>query len=369
MAYKPPHARAHRVYKPGKRHMELMPSLSRSSGLDKDGDALRDRAVQEEYRAFIEGKVNEHWKRHPHGASGRDVDATKHRQEEQENILILFRKLREGLLATDRKDAFAVEVYETSLHLSILFRSDKQTTSILSHLLPHLYLARPEVPEFTHGALSTTLLSLFHHLLLGYPSQTRFHEHLHSLPRTFLPRDGAAYRWLAHLTHCLRTSNYAKLQELTDRGAFERFFEASTEASGGRGAPVRTGDHSDKPEGARQRAGPYNLALEAMYTLVEGVRAKARATVWLIMRSAYRELHCLPPPVNSSKTGAEEPSPTSEWLARSLALHSLGSTAADVNEMMQMVDEWLAQKCDQGEVKRKEGAEGRWIVCKVAVKV
>lgn len=357
------------MYKPGKRHMELMPSLSRSSGLDKDGDALRDRAVQEEYRAFIEGKVNDHWKRHPHGASGRDLNTTKHRQEEQENVLILFRKLREGLLATDRKDAFALEVYETSLHLSILFRSDKQTTSILSHLLPHLYLARPGAPEPTHGALSTTLLSLLHLLLLGYPSQSRFHEHLHSLPLTFLPRDGAACRWFAQLTRCLRTSNYAKLQELTDRGAFERFFEASTEASGGRDAPVSTGDHSDKPEAAHQRAGPSNLALEAMCILVEGIRAKARATAWFILRSAYRELHCLPLPVNPPKAGAEEPSPTTEWLARSLALHSLGSTAADVGEIMQMVDEWLAQRCDQGEVKRKEGAEGRWIVCKVAVKV
>lgn len=39
MAYNHPHARQRRVYQPGKRHMELMPSLSRSSGLDKDGDA------------------------------------------------------------------------------------------------------------------------------------------------------------------------------------------------------------------------------------------------------------------------------------------------------------------------------------------
>lgn len=28
-----------RAYEPGKRHMELIPSVSRSSGLDKDGDA------------------------------------------------------------------------------------------------------------------------------------------------------------------------------------------------------------------------------------------------------------------------------------------------------------------------------------------
>ncbi|TFY62514.1 hypothetical protein EVJ58_g3817 [Rhodofomes roseus] len=365
MAYKPPHARAHRVYQPGKRHMELMPSLSRSSGLDKDGDALRDRAVQEEYRAFIEGKVDDFWKRHPYGRISTDADARR-RQEEQENILILFRKLREGLLATDRKDAFALEAYETSLHLSIIFRSDKQTTSVLSHLLPHLYGARPGAADPTHTALPTTLLSLLHHLLLGYPSQSRYHEHLYSLPGPFLPRDSAAYRWIAQLTHSLRTRNYAKLQELTDRGAFEGFFVDPGAPDEGGGHPA-SGETSEQI--VHQSAGQPNLELEAMCTLVEGIRDKARATAWLVMRSAYRELHCVPLPVSAPKTTDKEPSPTSEWLARSLALRPLGPLTADVSEMMRCVNEWLEQKCGEGEVKRKEGPEGRWVVNKVPVKV
>ncbi|KAH9891853.1 hypothetical protein C8Q73DRAFT_91868 [Cubamyces lactineus] len=34
-------AQPHRVYEPGKRHMELIASVSRSSGLEKDGDAQK----------------------------------------------------------------------------------------------------------------------------------------------------------------------------------------------------------------------------------------------------------------------------------------------------------------------------------------
>ena len=93
-----------------------------------------------------------------------------------------------------------------------------------------------------------------------------------------------------------------------------------------------------------------------MCVLVDSVRAKARATAWLVIRSAYRELHCVPPPVDVPVVAAS----TSEWLARSLALHPA--------EAMKAVDIWLEQKCAEGEVRRKEGAEGRWIVCKVPVK-
>ncbi|KZT67225.1 hypothetical protein DAEQUDRAFT_673608 [Daedalea quercina L-15889] len=351
MAYKPPHVRAHRVYQPGKRHMELMPSVSRSSGLDKDGHALKNRAVQEEYRAFIEEKVNEFWKHHPYDANESEADR-RNRQEEQENILILFRKLREGLLATDRKDMFALEVYETSLHLAILFHSEKQTTSILSHLFPKLYLTSPGATDTIHTALSTALLSLLHHLVLGYPSQNRYHEHLHSLPRTLLPRDHPAHRWLGQLTRCLRVSNYARLQELTDHSAFEQFFLISISQQADRGAER-----------------PSNLALEAMCTLVKGILAKARATAWLIMRNAYREIHCASPPAGTQEVGRAELSPTSQWLARSLALRPLACGGIEVDDIVKVVDEWLSHKCADGEVRRKEGAQGRWIVCKVPVRM
>ncbi|TFK91880.1 hypothetical protein K466DRAFT_283725 [Polyporus arcularius HHB13444] len=169
-----------------------------------------------------------------------DADAFRNRREMEENLLILFRKLREGLLSTHRRDAFALEVYETSLHLSVLFNSPVQTTSTLSHLFPDLYVtvnirpppapspppsasassssnsaptADPLAPTLSsqsqdsrpatqasaplppapasqpapspssvpRSALSSTLLLLLHHLAQSYPSQIAFHTQLRQL--------------------------------------------------------------------------------------------------------------------------------------------------------------------------------------------
>ncbi|KZT09259.1 voltage-gated potassium channel [Laetiporus sulphureus 93-53] len=321
-----------RANQPARRHMELVPSVSRSSGLDKDGDALRDFTLQEEYREFIQGK------------------------------------LREGLLSTNRKDAFALEVYETSLYLSVLFRSFNQTTSIISHLLPHLYIT-PSAPSPSplqpHRALGTALLSLLHYLVLGYPSQSRYYEHLHSLPRSFLLRDSDAYQWLSDLARCLWTRDYTRLEALTRREAFKPFVgsEADQIPAPQDAAPKSKGAEREiKQRSAKQSGAPSNLALEALCTLIDSLRAKARETTWRVLRSAYRELHCLPP--NSTSKG---PSSTSEWLAHSLTLASIwdDDAIADDNYVAKLVDEWLTRKCAEGEIRQKEGVEGRWTVCRM----
>ncbi|EJF63242.1 hypothetical protein DICSQDRAFT_145501 [Dichomitus squalens LYAD-421 SS1] len=203
--------------------MELIASVSRSSGLEKDGDALRDARVQEEYRTFIQGKLDDYWKRYPLSSyadlGSEDADAARSRKENQENLLILLRKLREGLLSIKRKDAFALEVYETSLYLAVLFKSPVQTTSALSHIFPDLYIsiasqsAQPPAsasassatkpsrvisdrekslstslrtekgPEVSlpGSALATTLIFLLHHLVTTYPSQVAFHTQVRQL--------------------------------------------------------------------------------------------------------------------------------------------------------------------------------------------
>ncbi|KAI1794974.1 hypothetical protein LXA43DRAFT_971018 [Ganoderma leucocontextum] len=200
--------------------MELIASVSRSSGLEKDGDALRDPKIQQEYRAFIQGKVDEYWKRHPlspDDTCGETAAAARNRKENEENLLILFRKLREGLLSTNRRDEFALEVYEMSLYLSVLFKSPVQTTSALSHLFPDLYISiasqttaspstsntpkvstastrapsTPTPPRSRHpppperplasSALASTVILLLHHLVVAYPSQIPFYTHLRQL--------------------------------------------------------------------------------------------------------------------------------------------------------------------------------------------
>ncbi|KAJ2984610.1 hypothetical protein NUW54_g10448 [Trametes sanguinea] len=98
----------------GRRRMELIASVSRSSGLERDGDALRDLKTQEEYREFIQSKVDEYWKTYPlegrrPGPVNGNPGLEQHKKEMEGNLLILFRKLREGLMSIQRRDAFARE--------------------------------------------------------------------------------------------------------------------------------------------------------------------------------------------------------------------------------------------------------------------
>jgi len=305
------------------------------------------------------------------------VGDLQRRQAEQENLLILFRKLREGLLSSKRNDQFALEVYETSLHLSIIFNSPKQTSSILARLL-HLHTLSPPTSANTHPALPTTLLSLLHLLVTGYPSQSLYYEHLHSLPPTFLPQSSEAFRWLKSLVRCLRTRNYARLEELTERRTFARFVsdESNPEAKAKHqvGPDHQTNDGPRKTDKTAHLGVPSNLPLEALCVLVEDLRIKARETTWLVLRSAYRELHCSPDPAPASgqdETKTSVHSPTSEWLARSLTLRPvLSEDQQGVANIAKLVEDWLNRKCAEGEVRRKEGPgmEGRWIICKIPVK-
>lgn len=92
-----------------------------------------------------------------------------------------------------------------------------------------------------------------------------------------------------------------------------------------------------------------NLAKKALFSLVDALRGKAREATWSVIRSAYRELSC-----------HAEAEGTRDWLMRSLALYSVFPDASGVS-----VDEWLEKQTRLGRVRPKEGAEGRWIICKI----
>ncbi|KAI0087046.1 hypothetical protein BDY19DRAFT_894022 [Irpex rosettiformis] len=328
-----------RVNEPGKRRMELIPSVSRSSGLDKDGDALRNHKVQEEYRDFIHTKLNSYWERFPYGGTAQD---TKQRDEVQGNILILFRKLREGLLSAKRTDSFALEVYETSLYLSIIFNSPVQTTSIIPHLLPAMYQALPNSTP-----VITILLSSLHFLASGYPSQSRYFDHLHSLPTFFFLESHPAASWLRDLSWTLRSHTYSNLEKLTTREACAHILEIPEHTKG-----------NDGELPPQKYSYPVNLVLEALCTLVDTLREKARETNWLVLRTAYREVS-LPKPCDT------DPAPTRDWLCRSLTLCSVSrvSSPKTVDDVA-LLDTWIESRRAQGDVRPKEGVEGRWIVVK-----
>ncbi|KAJ3569391.1 hypothetical protein NP233_g5082 [Leucocoprinus birnbaumii] len=300
-----------------KRQMELMPSVSRSSGLDKDGDSLKDHKVQEEYRNFIEEKLAQVLRR-IENLNSEAEDAKKHQVEEQENILILYRKLREGISSTSRVDGFSVEVYERSLYLSIIFTSPKHTAAIIPALLDDLYLRAfspstdlgVDSANHNHHRHMSLLISLIHHLATQFPSQSPYHHQISSMPKDWLPSDTRT--WLGCLTRSLRTGNYYQLGILTGEQRVSQLHDPRDSTS----TPTQLHDQ---------------LAVRALTTAIDALRSKARASSWRIMRAAYRELWF------------EEPYDTRHWLRISLEIE-------DPEEF----DQWLAEVEKSNEMKKKD---------------
>ncbi|KAK0487588.1 hypothetical protein IW261DRAFT_1448739 [Armillaria novae-zelandiae] len=303
-----------------RRPMEYIPSVSRSSGLDKDGDALKDFKVQEEYREFIQEKLNDVWKRF----IAEDKETAKQRIDAQENVLILFRKLREGIYACGRKDKFALEVYETSFHLAVLFNVHRQIGSIIPHLFGDLLRANISSEK---DPSATILVCLLYHLVAEYPSQLTYRNFLDSLPSVFGFKDTSAYAWIKNLSRSIRTRNYVHFELLTRQSALVDI----------------VGDRYPDPVEFIQ-----HIETLAFYSLVDGLRSRNQSTTWTVLRSAYRELSC-----NSE-------SETRAWLTRTLVLHPVTSPKAVAD-----LDGWLESESLLGHIRRKDGVDGRWIVCKV----
>ena len=92
-----------------------------------------------------------------------------------------------------------------------------------------------------------------------------------------------------------------------------------------------------------------DLGTRALLILVDSLRRKVGDSAWDTIRSAYRELSCDPTSLG-----------TKTWLRRSLCLDSVV-----LDDSGSEVEGWLEQKLPLGHVRRKEGVEGRWIICKV----
>ncbi|KAJ3513488.1 hypothetical protein NLJ89_g2918 [Agrocybe chaxingu] len=309
-----------------RRRMHLIASVSRSSGLEKDGDDLKNHTIQEEYREFIQEKLDEVMSARCRIHSESESEK-KLRVDNQENVLILFRKLREGVASSSRNDAFAMEAYETSLHLSVLFESPKQTTSII----PHLFATDP--PLIPKPTIYSILGSLLYFLVVPYPSQSRYHEHLDSVPRSLLSRKSELFLWLSSLTKSLRMRNYAKFAALAQKAIIVQFIDSFREL------------HETKTEGAHK---VDKLGLEAVLFFMDALRQKAAESSWTIVRSAYRELWL---DYESTKT----------WLPRSLCLDSIQDDRPSVK-----IEDWMRSRVSMGHMRPKDGVEGRWIVCKAS---
>ncbi|ORY29805.1 hypothetical protein BCR39DRAFT_163185 [Naematelia encephala] len=144
--------------------MEMMQSVSRSGGDGAEGDALKDWGVQEQYRQWIDQRLDKHYEtfstpRHTSPATDRTDEI-----ESLSSIVLLFRKLREGVVASHRIDAFAIEVFESSARISVLAGNKTQLVASLSGLIPGLYTAvspplSPDQPSSLDRALASLRIS------------------------------------------------------------------------------------------------------------------------------------------------------------------------------------------------------------------
>lgn len=177
-------------------------------------------------------------------------------------------------------------------------------------------------------SLYSILCSLFHHLVIYYPSQTQYHQHLRSINETILPRGSDAFLWLSSLVKALRMRNYAKLAIL---GNNSRISYVISQGQKSTNSPIVS----------------FNLAHDAVLRILDALRQNAAETAWGIIRSAYRELW-------TDEAGEI----TSTWLVRSLSLESVHGGDRTIGVL-----EWLEGKAAVGHV-RKKGGQSRWIVCK-----
>ena len=212
----------------------------------------------------------------------------------------------------------------------MIFESQKQAASII----PSLF-TRPDTVNSTttlrSPSIHSILISLLHHLVAAYPSQSTYNQHRTQI---LLRNRSKASDWLILLTRSLRMRNYAKFENLSGKKAvLEVIRESATTADGN-----ELHFHANSDLGTR-----------ALLFLVDSLRRKAGDSAWDTIRSAYRELSCDPTSLG-----------TKTWLRRSLCLDSVV-----LDDSSCEIESWLEQKLPLGHVKRKEGVEGRWIICKV----
>ncbi|KAF8523138.1 hypothetical protein BU17DRAFT_44168 [Hysterangium stoloniferum] len=342
--------------------MQFVPSVSRSSGLENGGDVLKRFEVQGEYRSFIETKLEGYWHQYPlegHVTMKAD-DSQRHAQS---NISIFFRKLREGLMASQRLDDFALEVYETSLHLSVLFRIPAQTTSIVSQLLPHgpasqgLYKSYAELSSPTSLAddlaeLSikteihareavpslalTMMICLLNSLTYAFPSQIAYHSQLRWIRASFFGLTSAQMQqpllWLKSVATALAGNDYARFGLITTPAAVRELLETLQ-------------SHGSTPG---VRVDLSNIKYITLLSLIEELRIKMRPTVWKILRTSYREL---------------DTTLDADWLLESLGLFpsvTYPNKGTFLNKH-HLADEWLAAR-GEAETKQREGMTSRWIL-------
>ncbi|QRW22297.1 hypothetical protein RhiXN_09884 [Rhizoctonia solani] len=304
--------------------LEWLPAVSRSSGLEPNGDALRSFETQQEYWEFITEKILNL------ELPGRYIPkSSSERQEKESNAMILLRKLREGFVATDRRDNFSIQVVEKSVYLSIVYNSPVNIASSFSYLLD-VYTAKPETSETLKlSKTAVGLLQFLHTLVDEFPSQKVSHRLiLGSDAQICLPRNSAEWSLASDIASALRRNNWWALEKLTNPAVVDERLKNE---------PWTKFTSDSDGSNSESEVVFAKLPSRALTHLLEQLRAKVRSSAWPVLRSAYRQV-------------VKEP-----WLERSLLLPNEG------------VGEFMRAAVENSEAVLKDAATNIWLLRRPAV--
>ncbi|KAF9143121.1 hypothetical protein BG015_000531 [Linnemannia schmuckeri] len=105
---------------------------------DDDSTGIKNRSVQDRVFAEIKAMIARYEDRYGTDKM-KPIPPRTRQSEEMDTILESFRKLREGLFATEARDLFSVEVYEESVLNSLYAGNIPELTKALHHLVQELH--------------------------------------------------------------------------------------------------------------------------------------------------------------------------------------------------------------------------------------
>ncbi|KZT57472.1 hypothetical protein CALCODRAFT_483149 [Calocera cornea HHB12733] len=302
--------------------MERLAMISRSGGSDDDNDTLKDFKIQEDFQEYIDKHISAYQAANAFPPPLNDDGTSSLSPSQLEtltNILIMLRKLREGILASQRVDRFAVEAYEMSARLAVYCQEDKALSSVFGHLVPDLYDEADEAMLTTgllylttgttpaapnpNGALVTsnrdefTAVYLLHLLHTAYPSQQDFLSRLKDLS----PPTSATFQLVAVTAAYVRRGNFWALSQLVLRPS-----------------PIRS---------------------DLVQRMLIVILAKTRSRTWATLKAAYMQLQL----------------DRGNWLCSVLGFEKAAT-----------VEVFMKERAKQGEVVKKDATVPTWTIQKAA---
>jgi hypothetical protein len=185
---------------------------------------------------------------------------------------------------------------------------------------------------------ASACIALLSTLASSYPSQSNFNGLLRPFSENILPKMSGNRAWIDALARALRLSNFHQIHLLTTIGStgHPNFLSSRTLIGSPKGCP---------------RLSLPNLA---GWTLLAQLRGLVRQKSWMVLRAAYPQFAC------------QAGSATRRWLVRRLVLDVEGSAVHEEDEKADQasLDLWLSSCGANGEIKPKEGVDGRWVVVK-----